>query len=374
VKLDPNFVLAWAYLSIAQSQSYWLGDDPSPARLGAAKDAIDRALALDPDLPETHLALGYYRYYGPRDYAGALAEFQQAEKDLPNSADVILALAALQRRLGQWDEAIAGQRRAVGLDPRNFHASFNLVSTYMILRRFPEALAEVDRVLAWNPTNLGALSQKAEILLATGDLQAAEPLLLTNPHLDPSLRALHALFQRRYVAAIEILSRAPITDTDRNERNVEKLLLGLSQQRSGDVVAARATYQDAAQDFHRQIEKMAPDSFTAAVAHADLGQAYAGMGEAAPAIAKGKRAMAIQPTSKDPVEGPAREESMARIYALLGDADHAIPILRRLLQIPYAGAGTNPSAITPALLRLDPVWDQIGNDLRFQELAAEKQQ
>ena len=154
VKLDPSFVLAWAYLSIAQSQSYWLGTDPSPSRLAAAKDALDRALALDPDLPETHLALGYYRYYGPRDYAGALAEFQQAEKDLPNSADIILALAALQRRLGHWDEAIGGQRRAVGLDARNFHASFNLVTTYMMLRRFPEALAEADRVLAWNPTKV----------------------------------------------------------------------------------------------------------------------------------------------------------------------------------------------------------------------------
>src|SRR6266436_2404244 len=130
VKLDPNFVLAWAYLSIAQSQSYWLGTDPSPSRLAAAKDALDRALALDPDLPETHLALGYYRYHGLRDYAGALAEFRQAERALPNSADVILALAALQRRLGHWDEAIAEQRRAVKLDPRNIHAFWDLASTY----------------------------------------------------------------------------------------------------------------------------------------------------------------------------------------------------------------------------------------------------
>ncbi len=355
VKLDPNFVLAWAYLSIAQSQSYWLGTDPSPARLAAAKDALDRALALDPDLPETHLALGYYRYYGPRDYAGALAEFQQAEKDLPNSADIILALAALQRRLGHWDEAIAGQRRAVGLDARNFHASFNLVTTYMMLRRFPEALAEADRVLAWNPTKVGALSQKAEIFLATGDLQAAEALLLTNPQVDPPfLRAVNPLFQRRYAAAIEILSKALATETDRKARNIEKLLLGLSQQRAGDVAAARATYQDAAQDFNRQLEKMAPDSFVAGQTHAFLGEAYAGLGEAASAIAEGQKAIAIHPTSKDPVDGPVEEESMAKIYALLGDADHAIPILKRLLQIPYercdysgavatrSGVGSNP--------------------------------
>src|SRR5947208_3417327 len=243
VKLDPSFALAWAYLSIGQSGSYWLGTDPSPARLAAAKDALDRALALDPDLPETHLALGYYRCYGLRDYAGALAEFQQAENGLPNSADVIEALAALQRRLGHWDEAVAEQRRSVELDPRNIHACWDLATTYRCLRRFPEALATVDRALAWVQTNrdLGLISMKAEIFLATGDLQAMEPLL-ANPRLDPTPHALHALFRRSYAPAIVILSKALATETDRNARNTEKLLLGLSQQRAGDIAAARATY------------------------------------------------------------------------------------------------------------------------------------
>jgi serine/threonine-protein kinase len=208
------------------------------------------------------------------------------------------------------------------------------------------------------------VSTKAEIFLATGDLQAMEPLL-ANPLLDSTPRAVYAMFQRRYAAAIEILSKALATETDRDTRNIEQLLLGLSQQRAGDV-AARATYQDAAQDFQRQLEKAAPDSFAAGLTHAFLGRAYAGLGEASFAIAEGQKAMAIHPTSKDPVEGPVEEESTAKIYALLGNADHAIPILKRLLQIPYSGA------ITPALLRLDPVWDQIRNDPRFQELAAEK--
>jgi len=192
-----------------------------------------------------------------------------------------------------------------------------------------------------------------------------EPLL-ANPRLDPTPHAIYALFQRRYAAAIEILSKALATETDRYARNIEKLLLGLSQQRAGDVAAARATYQDAAQDLQRQLEKAAPDSLASGITHAFLGQAYAGLGESASAIAEGQKAMAIQPTSKDPVEGPLMEETMARIYTLLGDADHAVPILKRLLQIPYAGA------ITPAGLRLDPVWDQIRNDPRFQELATEK--
>src|SRR5438128_8495769 len=366
VKLDPNFVLAWAHLSSAQSLSYWVGADPSPERLAAAKDSLDRARALDQNLPEVHLAVGNYLYHGPHDYTGALAEFQQAEKGLPNSADVIEAMAALQRRLGHWDEAVAEQRRSVELDPRNVHASFSLATTYRMLRRFPEALATVDRALAWDPAKVGLLSTKAEGFLATGDLHAAEPLLLANPGLDPILRAVCPLFQRRYAAAIEILSKALATETDRDARSIEKLLLGLSQQRAGDVAAARATYQDAAQDLNRQLETAAPDSFAAGLTHALLGGAYAGLGEAAFAIAEGQKGMAIHPSSKDPVEGPDVEETMADIYALLGDADHAVPILKRLLQIPYA------HAIPPAGLRLDPVWDQIRNDPRFQELAAEK--
>src|SRR5213080_4472794 len=161
VTLDPAFALAWAYLSCAHSSIYWFGTDPSPSRLVAAKDALDRALALNPNLPETHLALGYYRYYGERDFTAALAEFQQAEQGLPNNVDVNRAIGVIQRRLGHWDEAIAELRRAVELDPRNIAASIDLGTTYNVLRRFPEVLATADRVLALEPLNTGALCQKA---------------------------------------------------------------------------------------------------------------------------------------------------------------------------------------------------------------------
>jgi serine/threonine-protein kinase len=181
------------------------------------------------------------------------------------------------------------------------------------------------------------------------------------------VRGVQALFHRRYAAAIEILSSAVAAKTKRGEPSCddEKLLLGLSQQRAGDVAAARATYQSAAQDIQRELEKVAPGTFQEAGLHAVLGWAYAGLGEAASAIAEGQKAMAMYPTSKDPFGGPGEEENMADIYALLGDADDAIPILKRLLQIPYGG-------VTPACLRLDPVWDQIRNDPRFQKLCQEK--
>jgi TolB-like protein/Flp pilus assembly protein TadD len=364
VKLDPSFALAWARLSFVHSNSYWIGHDPSAARLATAKDAADRALALDPNLPETHLALGYYRYYGQRDFAGALAEFQQAEQGVPNNVDVIIAIALIQRRLGRWDEAIAELRRAVELDPRNIGPSDALALTYSAVRRFTEALASADRVLALEPANTDALTWKARVFWAMGDLQAPETLL-ANPGTRPRVRGVQALLQRRYAAAIEILSNAVAADSKLlDPRSDERLLLGLSQQRAGDVAAARATYQKAAQDFQRQLDKVARDSFKEGELHAALGRAYAGLGEAASAVAQGQKATAIHPTSKDPFEGPAEEESMAQIYALLGDADHAIPILKRLLQISYS------LAITPALLRLDPVWDPIRNDPRFQKLAA----
>ncbi len=364
VELDPSFALAWAYLSFAQSRYYWQGFDPTPARLAAAKDAVDHALALDPTLPETHLALGYYRYYGQRDFTGALAEFQRAEQGLPNNADVITAIGLIQRRVGRWDEAIASLRHAVELDPRNVATSLDLGTTYSVLRRFPEALATVDRVLAWEPSNTGALEAKVGVLWVTGDIKAVEPLL-ANPAIDPLYRGMQALFERRYAAAAEILSKALAAKPD-EERKSLLFRLGLSQQRAGNVAAARATYQQVAQDLQRELKKVALDSFQEAELRAGLGRAYAGLGEAASAIAEGQKAMAMRPTSKDPFEGPVQEYAMANIYALLGDPDHAIPILKRLLLIPTG------KAISRGLLRIDPMWDAIRNDPSFQELAEDK--
>ena len=207
----------------------------------------------------------------------------------------------------------------------------------------------VDRMLALEPANTDALGLKAHVFWATGDLQAVEPLL-ANPGTEPlcpggrsPVRGVQALFQRRYAAAIEMFSNAVSAETKRGEPSEgDKFLLALSQQRAGDVAAARATYEKAAQDIQRELEKVAPGSKTEAFLHGSLGLAYAGLGEAASAIAEGQKAMAMDPSSKDSMDGPAQEELMAQIYALLGDADHAIPILKRLLQMPYAWA------ITPA--------------------------
>ena len=345
VKLDPNFTLAWAYLSIAQIQSAGKGIDSGPAQTARAKDSLKHAVALDPNLPEVHLARGY----NEEDETRALAEFRQAEKGLPNSVDVIEAVARVQRALGHWDEAVADLRRGIELDPRNISTSNNLALTYCSMRGFPEAVATLDRVLAWDPTNARALLTKADALMAIGDLQAAEPLL-ANPELPADRRARYALFQRNYAAAIEILSKDLAVDRRRRDPD-DILLLGFSQQLAGDTAAARATYQKSVENFRRQLEKVEPDSGFEPYTRALLGAAYAGLGEAASAIAEGQKAISLLPSSKNPEFGPNLENDMARIYARLGDADHAIPMLKRLLRTRYAGA----TFLTPATLRLDPL-------------------
>jgi len=364
VKLDPDFALAWARLSYAQSSFYWAALDPSPARLAAAKDALDRARALAPELPETHLALGYYRSFGNRDFTGALAEFQQAEQGLPNNVDIVYAIGLMQRRLGHWDEATAAMRRAVELDPRNIDAYTNLVANYLVVRRFPDALGVINNLLAFDPTNTNALWFKAYALCAMGNLDALDSVI-TNPGANAAIRGDVALKRRRYTEAAEILTKG-LNEKSIEDKKALLLMLGLAQQHAGNVAAARAAYQELARECQRELEKIAPDSLPATDLHAGLGHAYAGLGDAASAIREGQKSIAIDPTSSDPFEGPIQEESMAEIYAMLGDADHAIPILQRLIKIPSF------TAITPALLRISTIWDPIRNDPRFQELVAEK--
>jgi serine/threonine-protein kinase len=363
--LDPNFVLAWAHLSCAQSSVYWYGIDPTPARLAAAKNAVDHAVALDPNLAETHLALGYYRYYGARDFSGALAEFQLAEKSLPNDVEVLRAIGLIQRRFAHWDEAIAVMRHAVELDPRNLEAAGVLAVTYMGKRRFSDALAMADHILAVEPSNTHAIELKAFCFWGLGNLEAVD-LVLASPGAPLILRANQALNKHHATEAVDMFTKA-LKDARGDEKNDILLVLGLAQQRAGNVAASKAAYQQAVQGLTQALNNTdKADATHGAGWHSLLGVAYAGLGDAASAVAEGQKGMALQPTSQDPLEGPQREEQMAQIYALLGNADEAIPILKRWIQVPSS------TSITPALLRIDPIWDPIRNDPRFQELVEEK--
>ena len=362
VTLDPSFALAWVYLSSAESSLYWNGVDRTPARLATAKDAADRAVALDHNLPEIHLAIGYYRYYGLHDFKGALEEFQLAEKNLPNDVGILRAIGLIQRRFGHWDEVVAVMRRVFALDPRNIESAAILANAYAAKRRFSDAMAVADHILAVEPANTPTIWFKTYCFWAMGNLEGADRFLVNiNPPLH--LRAHQAFNKHQYAEAADLFSAA-LKNAQGEEKRGLLLDLGMIHQRTGNVAASKSAYQEAAQEFTRALSSVPGDA--GAELHSGLGVAYADLGDAAHAISEGKKGMAMDPTSDDPFEGPLREEQMAQIYALLGNADEAIPILKRWVQIPSA------TSITPALLRIDPIWDPIRNDPRFQELVAEK--
>ena len=356
VALDPGFALAWARLSDEQLWSFWQGFDATPARLAAAKEATDRAVALDPDLPEVRRALGYYRYRAERDFSGALAEFRAARARAPNDADTIEAVAYVQRRLGHFDEAIAELHHAIELDPRHVMAYQDLAETLGHVRRFPEALAAAESASILQPADAASLRLKANLLWrSTGNVQAVEPLL-ANSLAMPETRARQFLFQRDYAAAIGVLSKSlPATTADQHmggylpERQQLQLLLGLSQQRAGDASAAQAPISRRCKTYSARSRVWLPVPTWRRHCILALGEAYSGLGEADAAIDEGRKATAVIPASKDAGDGPLLEEKMARIFAQLGDADRAINLLKHLLQIPYG------YAITPGLLRLDPI-------------------
>ncbi len=364
VTLDPSFALAWVYLSSADSSLYWNGVDPTPARLAAAKEAADRAVALDPNLPEIHLALGYYRYYGLRDFKGALEEFQSAEKSLPNDVAVLRAIGLIQRRFGHWDEVIAVMRRVFALDPRNIESAAILANAYAAKRNFSDAMAVADHILAVEPANINTIWFKTYCFWAMGNLEAADQFL-ANINAPLHLRGHQAENMHRHSEALDLFSKA-LKEAQGDEKRGILGDIGRTQRHLGNVAASKAAYQQVLEEFTRALSKAEPNSGPAAELHSGLAVAYAGLGDAASAVSEGQKGMALQPTSEDPFEGPLREEEMARIYALLGNADQAIPILKRWVQVPSA------TSITPALLRIDPIWDPIRNDPRFQELVAEK--
>jgi TolB-like protein/class 3 adenylate cyclase len=370
VTLDPEFALAWAYLSCANSWIYWRGIDITPARLAAAKDAYDHAIVIKPHLAETHLALGYYRYYGVLDFIGALEEFQLAEQSLPNDVEVLKAIGLIQRRLGHLDEALAMFRRVFELDPRNIDSARNLAVIYMGTRRYPDAVAMAEHILAIEPSTAIAIQIKTFSLWAMGKTEAAGAFLISSSAAPLRLRAKQALIEHRYSDALDLFTKDLREAEDAEDKGYTLLDLGMAQRLAGNVAESKAAYQQAVQEITQALNNVdkvaAGDTAYLSLLHSSLGVGYAGLGDAARAVSEGQKGMAMHPTSEDRWEGPRREELMAHIYALLGDADDAIPILKKSIQ------DRSIILITPGLLRIDPIWEPIRHDPRFQELLAEK--
>src|SRR5438309_2002486 len=376
VRLDPKFALAWALLSYADASGYIVQSlQPTVALREETRQAAETALTLQPNLGEAVLAKGHYHYACLKDYDTAVRYFEQARQFLPNSSRIPEQLAYVARRRGEWDRSEAYFNEAERLDPRNVSLLTQEAQSYVCLRRFAEALRKLDQVLNITPDDVDTLAEKATIAQAEGDLPRAAALLASlQPNADDTLaletQVYQAILERRPAPIIprlkEILANP---DPALGYINGElRFYLGWAQEVAGDNASAKECWRQARDELELFLNEQ-PQNFALI---GDLALTNMCLGDKAAALVLSERATVANPIEKDAVYGPFSIEIGARVAARMEEPDRAIAAIEKLLSIPYRGPLVWVRPLTPALLRLDPMFDPLRNDPRFQKLCEEK--
>jgi serine/threonine-protein kinase len=337
---------------------------------------LDAAQKLESNAPETLLALGYYQYWVLRDYGAAKTTFGHVGKMLPSSSEVPRALGLIARREGHWAESIAYFEQGLVLDPRNVALLMEAAFTYAMLRQFPATLKLYDRALDIMPNDPDVMATKASLYQAQGNLQEASKFSSEINELTPSedtfsIKITQLRLERNYGGAVRLLQArlAQFHYSYQIDKGLDQVALAFTQRLVGDAPGAKVTSEQARNTLE-PVFKDQPDSFVVA---ALLSQAYAAMGDKDSALKVANRATVILPGAHKAMSGPALEQNLALIQTIFGENSRAISILTQLLQTPYNSWLYGPTLITPALLRLDPLWDPLRGDPAFQKLCEEKQ-
>jgi len=363
VELDPQFALAWAYLANREAFEYFL-NRRTPEQLALAQKAMETALRLQPELSESHAAAGSFYYYCRQDFDRALTEFKRARELSPNNANAITMAGLVKRRQGKLDESIQLQLEATILDPRNPDIWVNIARSHRGARRFKEAHAMFDRALAILPGDDSLVAEKSESYLGEGDLEGADKLL-QGMKFSLSSRAFGQYIQllvlrREFDRAIAAISEQLNEQADSAEGNFARLERAFLQAGAGNFAAANPVFEEA----RRQMEARRKQGDQSLDVTDILIEILAALGDRN--AMEGEAKALLQSTARDLWRLPQSEEVVARGYAILGDANAAIPHIERALATP------SQRGLTPAYLRLHPVWDKIRSEPRFQKLAETK--
>jgi TolB-like protein/Tfp pilus assembly protein PilF len=367
IELDPKFALAMARYSQLES---WIARtiERTLQRREKAQTLAERALQLQPDLPEAHLARGYSYYWGDNDYDAALKEFEIAQRALPNESEVHLAVGAIQRRQGKWADSTANLEKAASLNPKDIWALQNLAFNYQMLRNFDKANATIDRALAFDPTALGPLEVKCQLAVAEkGDFSVTEkafeavksvPMSAEQKLRTATSRADVFLVERKYREGLQAAENLPDDQLAAFPGALfgKYYSIGFARKALNDEADAREAFLKAKNAVEGDL-KRSPD---VEKTHIQLAKVLAQLGEKDAALAEAQRATELLPESKDAFGGPEITTGVAEVYSILGDNDRAIEILDGLL--------SRPSAVTVEGLKVNPIWDPLRSDPRFQEL------
>jgi len=287
-----------------------------------------------------------------------------------------MALALIARREGNWDESIAQFERALALDPRNVELLLSAASAYHMLRQFPPALKLYDRALDIMPNNPDVIALKAGIYQAEGNLQEAAKLLLDINSQTPNahtfrIKITQLRLERNHAETVRLLQarQTQFHFPSEFDKGINQFLLAWTQRLAGDTAGAKATAEQARNTLEQLCKDQPDNSAWAGL----LSLANAVLGEKNSALKRIQRAIKLLPSSKDRIVGPTHDEALALIQMTFAENSRAISTLSRLIQTPYLGTVYALTPITPALLRLDPLWDPLRADPAFQKLCEEKQ-
>jgi eukaryotic-like serine/threonine-protein kinase len=363
---DPAFLLAQCQLAYLHDLIYWFGVDHTETRLALAEASLKAAIQLQPDSGETHLAQAIHFYWGYRNYDRARQELARAERTLPNNSRIFSFLGFIDRRQGRWDEAIRNLERAVDLDPRNATALMDLGAVYFDLRRYGQALAMYNRALAVEPRNiifrifpssivLDAEANPAPLRAVINAIEAEGPSSAAEAA-ENSFEL--ALYERDPVPAARALAYIPSQNNIEGFHFPHAWYEGLLAKLRQDVPGAHSAFT-AARAEAEKIVRAQPGSEASlsllALIDAELGQKEK-------AIQEGRTACDMLPVEKDAAVGVLLLTDLARIYALTGEKDLALKQLEIVSKL--------PAGPTYGYLRLDPVWDALRGDPRFEKIVA----